>query len=60
VVSIQAGKCELTWGFLILWGVGEILNLIYVWEKNKGQQILPLLAMNFINIIMIVWLGALK
>lgn len=29
--TIQRGRCQLSWGFLAMWGAGELLLLAYTW-----------------------------
>lgn len=59
IKTYQTKKADdLSWGFLGMWGAGEIFTFIYVIENNlnKGEFQYPLLANYTINTIIIVYL----
>lgn len=53
--SVQDGHSEgIAVGMLILWFIGEICSLVYVWPKKH----VPLIAnytLNFIFLVVIIW-----
>ena len=53
IISLQTGDSGLSWYFLMMWLWGEILALIYVANKSKQIQLLPLLFNYGLNIVCI-------
>ena len=51
--AITSGTTALSWPFLLAWGTGEVLALVYVIGKTKEVDLLPLLFNYGVNIICI-------
>jgi uncharacterized protein with PQ loop repeat len=53
---------DLSWGFLGMWGMGEVFTFIYVLDLNlaKGEYQYPLLANYSINFVIICYLVYVK
>jgi len=52
IQSIQDGHSNgISWVFLLMWLVGELLTLYYVWKKDS--KLLPLLFNYVLNIIFV-------
>lgn len=53
VLAIQTKQCLLSWSFLLMWLIGEILALTYVILKAKKVSLLPLIFNYGLNILFI-------
>lgn len=52
--SYKTGKSDgITWGFLLLWLIGEIFTLIYVWPKILWPLIFNYLGNIFFILIVV-------
>jgi uncharacterized protein with PQ loop repeat len=51
--SIYNHRCDLGWGLLIMWSLGEVFALIYTLNKNQKVSLVPLLVNYGLNIIFI-------
>lgn len=59
IYGIKTGSVSLTWGFLLMWGFGEIFALIYTSIKSRKVKLLPLIfnyGLNIVCISILVWL----
>lgn len=56
--AIVTGTTGVTDGLLIMWGLGEVFTLIYVWSKHRKNGVLPLFfnyGLNIIFISILMW-----
>lgn len=60
ISAIQTGTTGLGWMFLLLWGGGEILALIYTILKSSEVSLRPLLFNYGMNILFILTILTVK
>jgi len=56
--TLQTSQVNLTWGLLLFWFFGEILALIYTYNKSKKVRLFPLIfnyGLNIICISILIW-----
>lgn len=51
--SLRTKKCSFTWMFLILWGIGELLSLLYICFKSSEISLAPILVNCGLNLAFI-------
>jgi len=56
IISIQIGICQLSYSFLILWGIGEVFACIYIILKSQKVSLLPLIFNGLFNILIVTTL----
>ena len=52
--SIKTGNCTLTWGFLLMWGLGEAFLLVPIIKKIKEPFLIFNYSLNLIFIIILI------
>lgn len=50
------GECTLSWTFLLMWGIGEVLALVYTILKSRKVRLFPLLFNYGLNIVFISYM----
>jgi uncharacterized protein with PQ loop repeat len=55
IKTVREGECTLTWGFLIMWGVGEICLLIPVITQGMAPFLTLNYSVNVLFLLILLW-----
>lgn len=53
--TIREGECTLTWGFLLMWGIGEVCLLIPVIQQEMALFLLLNYGANTLFLVVLLW-----
>jgi uncharacterized protein with PQ loop repeat len=55
IKTVKTKKCSIGWGFLILWGLGEVFTLVPVIGNNLGAYLTFNYTLNILIILILIY-----